>query len=117
MHERDILVPMHHEVAHTALDLQLAVLYGLLSAATPAASRRDHVDDAVVLDGSPSGCYTISHTADDVTVTASPTAPASLRAPVIPLLESLAGRGPTPGALLGPSETVTKLSALRALAT
>jgi hypothetical protein len=79
MHEADVAVALSLRVRRSRLDLQIAALYGLLVAAEPAAWSGDYMDTVVVLDGSPSGAYRISHVGDDIVVDGSPDADASLR--------------------------------------
>jgi hypothetical protein len=118
MHERDIALPLGLNVRSSDVELRLMILYGLLIAAAPAARAGDHLHVSLALDGSPDYSYEISNTDDDIKVTASATAPAELRGPVGPVLDSLAGRGPALTELFGSrTDAVQRLSRLRAVAT
>jgi uncharacterized protein (TIGR03083 family) len=103
LHERDVVLPLGAEIRPTDVDLQLAVLYSLLAAATSASWTGQYLRTSLVLDGSPSGGYTISSVDDEIVVAAEPGATAALRAEVTTLLDSLAGRGPSPTVVLGSS--------------
>ncbi|WP_425742315.1 maleylpyruvate isomerase family mycothiol-dependent enzyme [Micromonospora zamorensis] len=120
IHEADVAAPLGLPVRRSRLDLQVAVLYGLLVAAEPAARTGDYVNTVVRLDGSPSEAYRIAHDADhdDIIVTALPGADAALHGEVFAVLDSLCGRGPTLEKVLDGAASVTRrLSLLRAVAT
>ncbi|MFH8534712.1 maleylpyruvate isomerase family mycothiol-dependent enzyme [Streptomyces tendae] len=117
LHEGDVAAPLGLPVLRDDADLQLAVLYGLLLAATPAAWTGEHLEAALSLEGSPSGGYLIGHDADEIIITAGAPSGASLRAEAIRLIESLAGRGAgLPQVLTGPPDVVARLGLLRAVA-
>ncbi|MFF9490320.1 maleylpyruvate isomerase N-terminal domain-containing protein [Streptomyces sp. NPDC014676] len=119
MHERDIVLCTGPEPVYPAGELRAATMYGLLAAAAPAGWEGRYVRTTVALDGSPDGCYEITHADDSIRVTAaSPQAGAELSGPVGEALDSLAGRGPEPREVFGSSApAVARLTLLRKVAT
>ncbi|MFI6070034.1 maleylpyruvate isomerase family mycothiol-dependent enzyme [Actinoplanes sp. NPDC051343] len=118
LHEADIAVALGIPIHRTDLDLQMAILYALLSAAAPTARTGEYLDASIALIDSPSDCYLISHVGDDVTINARPGSPGSLQADASELIDSLAGRGRDLADILaGPRDVVKQLGLLRALGT
>jgi hypothetical protein len=116
MHERDICIPLGISRAQSEDELRLMVMYSLMAASAPAAWTHDYVDVALGLAGSPDGTYEVSHSSDDVYVYAGGSA--QLHGPMEAVVDSLAGRGPELGKVLGGSgDAVRKLALLRALTT
>jgi uncharacterized protein (TIGR03083 family) len=115
LHLRDVAVPLGRQMTQSALVTQTVILYALLLAATPASDAGDPIRTTVLLDGSPSSCYTIGHDDSGVVVSATPgEAAAPLRADAIAMVESLMGRGPALHAVVsGPAGLVGKLNLLR----
>nr|MDT0662192.1 maleylpyruvate isomerase family mycothiol-dependent enzyme [Micromonospora sp. DSM 115978] len=108
LHERDVLVPLGVEAMPVGPDLQLAILYGLLAAATPMTWTGRYLRTTVILDGSPSGGYAIGHEGDEIVIAAAPDAASPLRAETGTLMDSIAGRGPAPAAVLRAATPATE---------
>ncbi|GIJ45407.1 hypothetical protein Val02_22930 [Virgisporangium aliadipatigenens] len=118
LHERDITVPLGVRLPPDHLGTHLAVLYGLLLAATPARMAGVRLETSVLLDGGPAECYAISHGASGIVVSADTAPEAPLRSRADALLDALMGRGPALHTVLeGPAELVATLDLLRKFAT
>jgi uncharacterized protein (TIGR03083 family) len=115
MHERDIAMPLGIDVRSSDDELRLMATYTLQLAAQPAVLSGEHLRASVALRGGPDLAYHIDGDPDDISVTAGTRRPPEVvEGDLGAVLDSLAGRGREPAAVLtGPADVMEKLARLR----
>jgi uncharacterized protein (TIGR03083 family) len=113
LHEQDIAVPLALDVRSSDDELRLIAAYALLLAT--AMDDGEHLRASVSLRGGPDVAYHIDGGPDDISVAAGTSRPSDVvEGDLGAVLDSLAGRGPEPAAVLtGPADIVERLAQQR----
>jgi uncharacterized protein (TIGR03083 family) len=113
IHERDIAMPLGVEVRSSDDELRLIAAYALQLAT--AIHGGAHLRASLALHGAPDVAYHIDGDPDDISVTAGTSRPPDMvEGDLGAALDSLAGRGPEPAAVLtGPAHIVEQLAGQR----